>query len=227
MTTATFSPPIGPSFELPLDVQWEVEMTEFVKPYVQSIPKSPFGLQRYELEWRILTEDQADAIRSFFHRRCGPRDPFWWTPARGVPSPADAGPDLSTVAGGALAQRTYYVKFTWYEIATAKETLASPSTSITVPANYLLRATVPTWPSRVSAWRIYIGTVNGSEALQGYEEDPEWNEISSGIIEPGPAIPVANTLKIPLKWRLDGGLSERLLRPGRYSISARFVEYLG
>lgn len=224
MTTPTFDPPVGPSFELPLEVAWDADETEFVKPYVQVVPRNELAIRAFDLQWNLLTRAQRDYIQSFFHRHRGPATPFYWTPTDPVFAPEDDGPEVDQVAGGSLSERTYYVRFSWYDSTTGQETTPSPAKSITVQSSYLLSVTVPRFPSRVTAWRVYVGTVADYEYLQAYDIDRTWTEPSGGITEPTSLPPSVNTLKPAAKWRLLGTVRERKRSANRFSLSLRIGE---
>lgn len=227
MSLQTFAPSPGPSFTVPLAWDWLVSETRGIKPYVQTIPKFELPVRRYSLSWRVTTAKLRDYLVAFFHRTNGPGREFLWTPPDPVWAPEDAGPDLDQVSGGALAQRTYHARYTWFETSSGKETTPSPSSSITVQANYLLTVAVPRYPSGVGAWRIYVGTSAGDERLQGYASSRLWTESAGGIVPDAAPPPNANTLSIPTKWRLVGGVQERKLTANRFALEITLEEFFG
>lgn len=106
-------------------------------------------------------------------------------------APASA-PTLSTVTGGALGARTYYVK-TSYKSA-GGETLASAESSITITAGNLLVVTSPPNVTGAIGWDVYVGTSTGAETEQNIALLPlgsSWQEPNTGLIA-GSALPAAN-----------------------------------
>lgn len=119
-------------------------------------------------------------------------------------------PTLSTVAGGSMGARTYYVKYTWEN--DTGETLASSEANIAVGANRLLKITHPytsTYGPPAGAKRInwYVSTSAGTETKQDYtwlpwaqeyevypvtQQAVTWTEPTTGLIA-GSALPGSNT----------------------------------
>lgn len=224
-TYRTFNPPQGPSYEVPLDWAWLVTKQKATKPYVKIIPELWLPVRRYSLAWKVGTPKLRDYLVSFFHRQLGPTTPFWWTPTDPTPTPEDEGPDLDSSSGGELSQRTYYVKFTWYDSTTGYETEASPAASITVAADYLLEVSCPRFPSRVGSWRIYAHETAGSECLQTTQTDRNWTEPVTGLVTGSATPPATNNLKLPALWRLEGGIQQRLIGANRYRLSLTLEEF--
>lgn len=108
-------------------------------------------------------------------------------------APPASAPTLSTVAGGALGARTYYVKVN-YDSASG-ETLASAESSIAVPANSLLVVGSPALVTGAVGWSVYAGTASNAETEQNASLLPigsSWTEPPSGLIA-GLALPTVNT----------------------------------
>jgi hypothetical protein len=107
-------------------------------------------------------------------------------------APASA-PTLSTVAGGTLALRTYFVKAS-YKTATG-ETLASAEAIFSVAAGSLLVVASPALVAGVTGWDCYVGTASNAETEQNVSQIPigtSWQEPSAGLIA-GAALPVVNS----------------------------------
>lgn len=122
-------------------------------------------------------------------------------------------PVLTSVAGGSLGSRTYYVKYTWAN--DTGETIGSTESSLAVSANQLLKVTHPytsTYgpPSGAKLVKIYVSTSSGSYTTglqasvptawqQEYEivrtntfGAVDWTEPATGLVS-GSAIPGSNT----------------------------------
>lgn len=225
MSTRTFAPDPGPSFVVPLTWEWRTVRQEAIKPYTRTIPTFQLPVRRFDLNWRICTKALRDYVVSFFHRGLGSADDFYWTPPDPVWAPEDSGPDLDSTSGGSLSQRTYYVKHTWYDSTTGQETTASPASTITVPANYLLEVSVPIYPCGVGAWRVYASETQGDERLQAYATSRTWTEPVSGLVPDSAMVPTTNTLKPATRWRLVGSLQERKITANRYSLDLQLEEF--
>jgi hypothetical protein len=132
----------------------------------------------------------------------------------------------TTVAGGSLSARTYYVKYVYRN--DTGTTLASPSTTQAVAANSLLKFDFPytaTYgpPSGAKWVDIYVGTTLGSETLQtsqpvAWQQETEtvlsqnfgpitWTEPSTGLVD-GAALPSSNTTKYIAKYAIYEGDTE-------------------
>lgn len=130
---------------------------------------------------------------------------------RALANPTTA-PVLTTVAGGSLGARTYFVKYTWEN--DTGETMASSESTTAVGASNLLKITHPysaTYGPPPGAKKInwYVSTSTGTETKQatnlliwGQEElsasagqSPEtWTEPTTGLIA-GSSLPGSNTTK--------------------------------
>jgi hypothetical protein len=91
---------------------------------------------------------------------------------------------LSSVAGGALAPTTYYIKQT-YTTADGRETAASPESSLAVAANHLLSGASPPPIPGVTGYNVYAGTASGAETRQNPAPIPigtPWTELTGGFI---------------------------------------------
>jgi len=118
---------------------------------------------------------------------------------------------VSQVAGGSLAARTYYVRYTWAN--DTGETLPTSSQTVNMTANNLLSVSIGAVdvPSGAKNVNIYVGTSAGSETLQGqipwYGINITWAEPTMGLVT-GYAFPATNTTKTLTKYgiyELPGG----------------------
>jgi hypothetical protein len=129
---------------------------------------------------------------------------------------------LSTVAGGALSSRTYYVRYTWKN--DVGETLGRSEQTQAVAANQLLRTDIGSIvpPSGAKLMNIYVSTTSGSGwTLQTSITNPTktwvWTEPTTGLVA-GAALPVSNTTDTKTKYgiyELTGGATGR--NPNVYS----------
>jgi hypothetical protein len=93
------------------------------------------------------------------------RWPLATTPSTAGTPPPPA-PTLSTVAGGALTLRTYFVKTTY--VTASGETAGSLEATISVPANRLLSVASPgaDLNGLATGWRVYVGATSWGETQQ-------------------------------------------------------------
>lgn len=104
-------------------------------------------------------------------------------------------PLLTSTPGGALAARTYYVKFTWV-LDNGGESTPSPSSNLTAAAGQLLVATIPPFATEVSRANVYAGfSRNSAYYLQGSvtNDGGAWTEPATGIVTNTSAPPTVNT----------------------------------
>lgn len=223
--TMTFAPGVNPSFEYEVPHQWAVDEQAPIKPYVQTIPRALRPERRIVTDW-ILTRQEVEYILSFFHEIRGPAGEFYWTPLDPVFSPLHRAPDLAQVtkAGAPGAGRTYFVKFTWYDSTTGGETEASPVDSISVLSGNVVQVTVPVFPAGADRFRVYAGTVSGSEWLQAASSSRTWEEPITGLLTLTALAPEANSLKVPMKCALVGDVSPVKKTANRYGLRLEFRE---
>jgi hypothetical protein len=220
MTAPVFDPGIAPSFSPSTDWNWPVLQFDPVKPYEQVIPLGLRPVREYSVGFKALTVQQRNYILSFFHSIGGPAGAFSWVTPDLIWAPEFSALVLTQVSGGALAQRTYQVRYTWYDDSTSGETTACAASSITVAANYLLKVTVPPPPTGAPGWRVYAHETLGSECLQASVLDTTiWTEPVGGLVTGTGLPPTENTLQPPLLWRLVGGLQEQKIRANRWAMS--------
>jgi len=177
------------------------------------------------LNFEGLDVPQRDAILGFVNDLDAGEPVFYWTPLDAVTSPERA-PVLSQVAGGALAERTYYVVFTWFD-PTYGETLQSARASLTVSASFFLKVDIDRFiPSGVDGWRVYASETSGDEELQAtLSAVRTWTQ--SGALGAGANPPVTNTLEAPIKWKLAGAVNpQRMANTARWRIEMPIEEQL-
>jgi hypothetical protein len=124
-------------------------------------------------------------------------------PLVNFPLPRPLRPTLSSVAGGALAARVYYVRISWESSATSSfdDTMSAASAFeyIQVPVNTVLHVSIanlvpPAGQLQLDAgssvklgtaayWNVYVGTEEGNETFQERVAigTTTWTESTSGI----------------------------------------------
>jgi hypothetical protein len=126
-------------------------------------------------------------------------------------------PVTSTIAGGALAGRTYNIGYT-YVTESGSETLQSPLSVQAVLANNLATVTAPAAVAGAFGWNLYAGVIN--QALQNQQPIPfgiVYQEQPSGF-QDYPTFqqvpPLANTTADNVSWitHLEMKTTDNLLR---------------
>lgn len=115
-------------------------------------------------------------------------------------------PVCSTSTTGALAGRTYFVKTTFVDSAGNESTPCSAAARTYVPVNKVLVVKAPqpyvsasTSGITYSNYKVYVGTVEGSETLQSTSTaiTGDWTEPGTGLVA-GAALPTTNNIE-PLR----------------------------
>lgn len=218
--TLTFDPGRGPSREFEASYSSGADVQPYIKPYLQTIPRTPTEMVAGVWTWEGLPQAIRDYFLSFFREIKWEAGEFLWAPPGLVSAPVHRGPDLSSVAvGGAPGSpRSYHVRYTWFNPSTGQESNASPSSALVVASDWLLRVTVPIFPPGVEAFRVYVATTAGAEGLQAYSAERTWQEPIGGIVGGNAGPPASSTLRPVLKWRLTGPLRE-IQRGNRFTIA--------
>jgi hypothetical protein len=100
---------------------------------------------------------------------------------------ASSAPTLSTVAGGFIAARTYYVQTSYNMVSrmhTLLQTLVSAEATIAVPSGYVLKVTAPPKALNGATWNVFVGTASGAETMQnsgGIASGTDWTEPFTGL----------------------------------------------
>jgi hypothetical protein len=191
---------------------------------VKSIAVAQKGLRRLEgLLYKCRDRTPYEYITSFLNRHVGPAGRFLCTWPEFVPSP-DATPVLTAVTGGTQGSRTMYVKYAW---KTALG-LTRPSTvqNLTVPANNLLKVTVPVFPPSVTQAVIYAtqGTV-GTEVEQAVIAALTWTQPDAALLTGTAAPATTNTAReTPLCKLTEDGFSTQRLAGQTYEVTLDLEE---
>jgi hypothetical protein len=108
-----------------------------------------------------------------------------------IPPPAN--PVTNTIAGGALAATTYYVKTTY--VGSPGETTPSAEVTQAAAINTLLTVSSPAAQAGANGYNVYVSTATGTETKQNAAPVPigsTWTEPVSGLVAGAP-VPAANT----------------------------------
>lgn len=216
--TMTFSPGVNPSYSYSVDRAWPHHEYEFQKPWISRVPLTLRPVRTIRATYVGLTKTQLDYFLSFFRETIGPVEHFYWPAQDVVTAPAHRGPDLSQVTSGALSERTYYVKYSWYDPTGGDETTPSPTESLTVAANKVLLITVPVFPSGVPAFRVYASEVEGTEWSQGHSTERTWQEPDTGLVTATTLSLSVNSLQPDLTVTLASDVKVVKTSANRYSV---------
>lgn len=117
-----------------------------------------------------------------------------------VPSPI-----VITGVGGALANRTYFVKITLVDSVGGESTSTINGTQIFIPANSLITVKSPFLPFQTtssgiqySSYNVYISTADGTQTLQNVSPiaiGTDWTEPTTGLTTTGKSIPITSTIQ--------------------------------
>lgn len=223
MAYPTLTLPRNPSFGYSESFDVQTEAIAFHRGHDQVVPGNVTPLRVANLAWKSITESDLHSIQSFFRALKGTRGPFLWTPLNKIDSPTSISPTLSSVAGGALGARTYFVVFTWYD-ATAGETIESARSSLALAANTFIVVTVPPAPNQVGGWRVYVSETSGAEKLEATITDGSTSWTQSGALAGVNDPPASNTLAPAIPWMISSPINAVRNSPGRYSLNLTFQE---
>lgn len=133
---------------------------------------------------------------------------IWTLPNLGEHKQPSTAPTLNQIAGGALSNRTYYVKYTWAN--TDGESLPSAQSTLVINTNYIVTVTVPSFPPGITKAKVYASTVSGSETYQAEitTSGGTWTEPTSGLVSGAP-LPTVNSIGEPGTYGYAAQLIER------------------
>lgn len=107
--------------------------------------------------------------------------------------PDSSAPTLSSIAGGSLLARTYYVTATYTD--STGETTASPEASLAVAAGHLLEVAALGYRGNSTGWNVYVSLTTGTETLQNatpLAPLQNWTEPTTGLVT-GTSAPTLDT----------------------------------
>ena len=158
---------------------------------VRAVTNRP--LRSYQSVWSNSGKANRDYIESFVHGLIGGAGPFNWTSFDTVPSPTGLSPTLSSVSGGSLGARTYYVGLTWYDSVLTQETEISAEASLALAANTFVLVAIPPTPTGVDSARLYLSESSGALKLETTITTRSWTQTVAlaGTADP----PTTNNLK--------------------------------
>ena len=176
--------------------EWSTTQDPFRAGYVHTRPRWPHEKRRWTFEWPICNRATRDYVLGFVQAQMGAAEQWsfeLFNEALLYQPPPALEPIVAAVAGGALAQRTYYVTVTWTNDQGA--TTESPEIAIVVPANKLLKVTAHNFPAGVTGAAVYVDTTSGAGTLQGTiaASGGSFTEPDSGLVA-GANPPSSNTL---------------------------------
>jgi hypothetical protein len=160
--TLTNSRPFA-SFPFEQEEDYGYLSTEFENGFQELAAQQELPTRRFVYASNCLSETDVGKVMGFLRERGSGGQGFYITnPGNVIWSPWDA-PTLSQSSGGALAERTYYVRFSWGD--GTNQTLCNQygEGSKVVSASYYLTVTVPAFPKGVTQANIYISTSAGTE----------------------------------------------------------------
>lgn len=226
MSYQTF--PLTPHFVLSRENSWRTIQTRFDSGDVQTRARWPVERRSWRLSWNNAYESEAEELRAFVRDHAGPCDYFYFTAYDKVTAPY-AAPVLSMYAGGAVASRSVYVKYTWGN--GSYETTASQSRSITLPTGYLVAVVVPYFPDGANRAHIYCGANSSTFHKQSTALETSggtWNEPLGGYAETAISSPTSNALsETPLVHILGETLEVTKNWIDAYSMSLDIQEVVG
>ena len=128
--------------------------------------------------------------------------------------PSPESPICTTVAGGALAARTYFVRYSLVDSAGLESDASAQATPIFIPANSLLKVKSPKFPGVNSArgiqynqYKVYASITSGSEVVQNggtaITSGTDFTESVGGLSTGTAAYPSVNNIT-----KMDGYLIE-------------------
>jgi hypothetical protein len=157
---------------------------------VYSFAPGPYGTSWSVYAWPWTGAEELQVSGILFSSGLG-----WTEPTGGLISGAappvsipavlapPAGPALSTIAGGTLGARTYWVEVTY--VNDSGETQPSSECVIAVSAGYLLNVASPAPEGSATHWNVYIADTTTGEVLQNAAPIPigvSWTEPLYGLV---------------------------------------------
>lgn len=143
------------------------------------------------MRWIGTTRAAQEYVVSFFRRHRGPAGRFYYQWPEYVAHP-DKAPGLEAIIGGAQAERTITAQFAWRN--TAGTTTASPTGTLLVPVNNLVRVTVPVYPPNISECVIYADQTGGTPQEQTILSSTlTWTQPDAALLLDTADPPAANT----------------------------------
>jgi hypothetical protein len=228
MPTETFNPAaFGARLQRGYTIvpQWQVAEDQRELGNVKSFAIAQKGLCRLQgLRYHCPTRSSFEYIDSFFQTLVGPAARFNYQLPEFASKPY-AAPTLTAVVAGAQGSRTIFAKIAW-ETASGR-TEASPAASLAVPANSLLKVTVPVFPPAVTGAVIYATQGSaGSEVEQTVlTNTTTWTQPDAALLT-GTAAPLsANTaLKTILAKLVSGTFGSTRLQGQTYVVELELEE---
>lgn len=156
------------------------------------------------LRMRASTREAWEYLESFFRRHKGPVGRWYFAWPELVSSP-DIAPTLEAVAGGTQAERSITVRYAWKN--SAGTTRASPTGTLVVPVNELVKVTLDPYPAGVTQAVIYAAQDDpGNEQEQDtLTLEQTWTQPDAALLVATSDPPTANTATDTPLCKLVGG----------------------
>jgi hypothetical protein len=175
----------------PIEPTFQVEEDERELGNITSVAVADKPRRVLRMRWVADTRAASEYVISFFLRHKGSAGRFYYAWPEFVPSP-DAAPTLEAVVSGAQAERTVTARIAWKN--SAGRTLASPVGTLLIPANNLVKITVPVYPPSVSECVIYASDTGGTPQQQTILAGPlTWTQPDALLLLATADPPTANT----------------------------------
>ena len=158
----------GCAYTYPYDQgeRYGVFASEFENGSAELATDWEFPVRTFGYRCATYREDDIDKVMGFLRARQRLAEAFYIDSFNKIWSPWDDA-TLSTAAGGALTQRTYYAKYTFSDGTSETNVCGQGESSQLVALNYYLTVQTEPFPPGVSEAWLYIGTSSGSLYYSG------------------------------------------------------------
>lgn len=146
--------------------RYGVVSTEFENGSQELAADWEFPVRTFGYRCATYREADIDKVMSFLRTRQRLAEGFYITSFNKVWSPWDDA-TLATASGGALAERTYYVQYSFTDGTNETNLNGGGEATQVVPINYYLTVQVEPFPPGVTGAKLYIGTSSGSLYYSG------------------------------------------------------------
>lgn len=176
----------------PVSPVFAVEEDERELGNVTSVAVADRPRRTLRMRWVGNTRTAMEYLVSFFQRHKGNAGRFYYAWPEFV-ARCDVAPTLEAVVSGAQAERTITCCFCWKNAAGV--TTASPTGTLLIPANSLVKVTVPVYPPSITQAVIYASqTGAGTEQEQAIITNTlTWTQPDAPLLTGTGAPPTANT----------------------------------
>lgn len=194
-----FDPPVNPSFTLPLEDVYSTIVHGSSRGHRGTRARRDRPIREFEMVWVHADQATLDYVRAFIQFHLGGGIAFDWVlPCADLftPRPATNELTLAQAGGGALADATYDVQYTFENAA--GETQASPIKQIVIAAGGGTARIVVTAPPRLppdaTLFGIYAEFAATPATKQGTIANPS-GTLNIDAIAAGGALPTVNAME--------------------------------